>query len=819
MLSAKHLKGGNILANNLKNQISGLKSKFIDLRTYWNIPMPGRYMTFKEIAAYAGGGIGAYILIKICMDLLVNSQNMIVGIAINVDPIHMYILYIIATIANIPLTALRATMVDNTKNKAGKYRPYLISMGVPTMLTTIAYVWFPYDSLNKFLPMDMFGYEGGYVVKCAIVLIFNLLLQFFYNFFYDAYTNLIHVLSPNSQERTDVLAIKSVVYSLGPSIVSALVPVVAQFVADDNLYDIRVYRLSYPIFALVGMALTVIVFGYTKEKIIQPKTRVVQIRFIDSFKSVAKNKYFWIIALAGWLGFLESAYGNILNWSYSYGHTASGTTMGLITTIISNASMWGMILAPFCIRKFGKKNVLIAVNFMNVVCILAMGLKMESIIWLAVCTYINYLFGAFEQITAPAIQADIRDYHQYKTGERIDGMFATVQTIGNVVTLVTSSVLPFVFRKYGIYEGNGFENSYDILDVDNGNGLLYELMGVLIIMAGVGAFLNMVPYFFYDLKEVQQKSIVRVLKIRAMFEDYGNGVSNDTELVETIDIIRKAKEYEGLEPKKLTKADKKKDKKAYKEALVYNEEIEISKIVLEELDKFSTPLYQTKIAAYEGVYADGLRGLYEASMEDIVKELVAARAMPGNTKEEKELRSFAIEIAQAKKSSRKAIDKYYKNFADFKEPDFSVLDAIFDEEDACEVKLKQLYLDQAAARKEKDYPGVKETTSEIKAIEQRKKELSAASKVEMDKHTQFARAAKPYIEAKKLMVARENYKHYDELEAQYEQSKANAQAAREAQLAEQKRLEKEKAARTKQLKEEKELARVAKKAAKKEEKK
>ena len=30
-----------------------------DFRTYWNIPMPGRYMTFKEIAAYAGGGIGA----------------------------------------------------------------------------------------------------------------------------------------------------------------------------------------------------------------------------------------------------------------------------------------------------------------------------------------------------------------------------------------------------------------------------------------------------------------------------------------------------------------------------------------------------------------------------------------------------------------------------------------------------------------------------------------------------------------------------------------------------------------------------------------
>ena len=29
------------------------------VKTYWKTPMAGRYMTFKEIAAYSGGGIGA----------------------------------------------------------------------------------------------------------------------------------------------------------------------------------------------------------------------------------------------------------------------------------------------------------------------------------------------------------------------------------------------------------------------------------------------------------------------------------------------------------------------------------------------------------------------------------------------------------------------------------------------------------------------------------------------------------------------------------------------------------------------------------------
>ena len=110
---------------------------------------------------------------------------------------------------------------------------------------------------------------------------------------------------------------------------------------------------------------------------------------------------------------------------------------------------------------------------MNIVCILSIGFNTRSIIWIAICVYFNYLFGAFEQITTPAIQADIRDFHQFKTGERVDGAFASVKTIGDLVTLATSSVLPFVYEEvYNIKEGNGYATPYEILDVNNTPGLL-----------------------------------------------------------------------------------------------------------------------------------------------------------------------------------------------------------------------------------------------------------------------------------------------------------------------------------------------------------
>lgn len=759
---------------NLKAKATGLIS---NVKTHWKTPAKGRYMPYKEIAAYAGGGIGAYFLINMGSNLLVSTTNMIVGAAIGVSPTHMYLLYIISTLINVPLTAVRANMIDNTRNKAGKYRPYLISMGIPTALISLAYVWFPYESLYEWFPNEAFGFEGGYIVKCITVLIFNLLLIFFFNFFNDAYTNLIHVLSPNTQERTDVLAIKSVVYSLAPSIVNIVLPIVAQIFTNDNLYDIRVYRIAYPVFTLIGIVLTMVVFGYTKEKIVQAKTRIVQVKFKDAFKSVAKNKYFWIISLAGWLGFLEGSYANILSWSYNYGHLCTGSQYSLITTLVGNASLWGMLLAPIFIRKFGKKLVLIGVNTMNIVCILSIGFNTRSIIWIAICVYFNYLFGAFEQITTPAIQADIRDFHQFKTGERVDGAFASVKTIGDLVTLATSSVLPFVYEEvYNIKEGNGYATPYEILDVNNTPGLLDEVLRTLIIMAAVGAFLNMVPYLFYDLTEKKQAAMVKILKIRAMFEDYANGVMNDSNIVEAIDIIKEAKEKVNLEPIELTKNDKKRNKKAYKEGLKHNDEISLAKQVCEELDKFSTPAYKLKVAAYKDVYSKGLLGLYDMDINEILTELKNARELPKNTVEEKELRKFAIEIAQNKLSARKAITKYFPNPQNFVQPDFSILEKLYDEEDECNTVLKKLYVEQATAKKSKDTLKLQTLSNEISTYRNKKKQVQSEQKKEIDKHAYFNRAAKVFLDAEKLVKENENYSHLEEIFKMYGEAKQRVES-------------------------------------------
>ncbi|MBQ8767151.1 MAG: MFS transporter [Clostridia bacterium] len=211
------------------------------VKTYWKTPPKGRYMNFREIAAYSGGGIGAYMIITLGTACLLSATNTLLSSALGVAPMDMYIMYVIAVLANIPLTAIRANIIDNTRNKAGKYRPYIVSMAIPTAVICIVMVWFPYDSFGAiFGAGEIFGKTYAYISKCAIIMILNLLLHFFYYFFYDGYENLIHVLSPNTQERADVASVKSIVYSFAPTIVNLITPIIAEKVFDTNATDIRV---------------------------------------------------------------------------------------------------------------------------------------------------------------------------------------------------------------------------------------------------------------------------------------------------------------------------------------------------------------------------------------------------------------------------------------------------------------------------------------------------------------------------------------------------------------------------------------------------
>lgn len=832
--------------------IDNAKSILSDVVTFWHRPPTGKYVPYKGIFGYSVGGIGAYMIITMGTACLLSANNTLLTMSLAVEPTHVYIMYIICVLANIPLTGIRANIIDNTRNKAGKYRPYILRMAIPSAVICLATVWFPYDTLLPaiFGHGKIFGEEAWYVAKCATILVFNLLLHFFYYFFYDAYENLIHVLSPDSQERANVQSVKSVVYSFAPTVVNLISPIIAEHIFHTNTTDIRVFKLLYPILTVFGLLLCIIVYKNTEEKIVQAKTHVIQIKFTDALKAVAKNKYFWIISLAGWIGFLESSYSNILAWLYNYGGACNGDQYALIVTVYGNASLWGMILAPFAIKRWGKKAVLIITNLFNILFILLMLPCCQDIteatIWLVMgCLWLNALMGSFAHILNPAIQADIRDYQQYKTGERIDGMFSAVATIGTVITLATSSVLPIIYEKSGLTKENAaiITSRPDILERVLGDGkttvgkiledqlaegqnnysnalsalydtdILLSLLQVLIVLAAFGALMNVIPYIWYDFTEKKQKSVVRVLKIRAMFEDYGDNITNDATVVEGIDIIKQARELENVTvpaPSKKDFAsitDKKERKKAFNEAKAYATEVEIAKFVCDELDRFSLPVGQFELEQAKNIYAKGISGTLTIGKDELKSALSNARSMPKSTHEEKELRKIAIENAKKMISASKAAKKYFSNEASLSAPDYAALEKLFDKEDALDEELKALYLSLRDAKKAKMSQEASSVNAEIKKLTSEKKAVKKAIKEETNRQSYLNRAAKPYLDARRLINQQENYTHLEEISSLYDDAKMRL----EIKAAEEKAaIEKEKAQKAADK-----AARAAEKAAKK----
>lgn len=710
-----------------------------NLKNYWKTAPEGRFIPFKEIAALAVGGIGVKFIVYCVSTMVLSVGNVLIGNTIGIPPTAIYVIYIISVISGFPLTALRAKMIDSSRSLKGKYRPYIITMGIPTVLLGIGFIWAPYENMTM-------------LTKCIVVLLFNIGFQFFYNFYLDANDSIINVLSPNTIERTDVYAVKSVIENISPSIASIFLPLVAKAITGDNtLYDMKVYRVLYPPMLAVGFLISVLIYVNTKERIVQPKKRVIQMTFRDALRAVAGNKYFWIVSLAGWIGFLEGSFGTIMGWMYNYQQACTAGQYAIITAIAGNASLWPNLFAPALIRRFGKKRILIFSNIMNIIFIGAMlpVVKMEgaNVIWfLLVFIFINQLLTSLGHFMSPSLSADIRDYQQYISGERIDGMFSAVGLIGSVITLATGSVLPMIYEKAGLNEqkaielGYGADNVYDVL---YNTELFQSICSVLIVASIVGAALNVLPFFFYDLTETKQKAMVNVLRVRAYFEDKASNTETQAQKTEAEEIIAKAKELHNEKLCVITKGHSRAEKKLIRQR---NEEIKIAGIVWDEINYFNTDFGALEREFAETILHYGVNNFMKA-----YDNIQPIEEMCGNDKEAKiKVKNYhrTFRVAQ------KTIKNHFPNgVVDF---DSSIFTELFEDEERLENEITETITAVKKAKEEKtSFADLKKKLTELR-------KQQAVVRLTIKKTTRenslYIRAVRPYLEAQRLLERCESYK-------------------------------------------------------------
>lgn len=780
--------------SNLKEKVSTIWNNVV---LHWKTPALGKYVPYKEIIAYGIGGMGVQFVMFFCSQIALSATSFLVGNTIGIKPMHLQYMAVASTIIGFGITIGRSYIIDSARFKSGKFRPWLAITGIPSAAIAVIFVWLPYDTMS-------------YLQKVAAVFICYNLLQCFYPFFQQAYTDLANVISPNSHERTDIVSVSSIIYSMAPSLTGLFVPMLSTLTGGLN--SITTYRIIHPIVAIVGLLLSYIAYAGTRERIIVAESHVTQFKFSDAFRAVAKNKYFWITSLAGWLGFLEGAVGVIIGWTFIYAYPNRMALYGIATTLIGNAALWAMLLCPVAIRVIGKRNLLIWCNVTNVLLIGLLYPLYNNIPALIILYYLNGFVNSFSIVYTPGINADMRDYQQYFTGERIDGMFGAVGIIGSFIGMFTGMVLPIIYQMLGL------EDNYDVLEVAS---FREDMFDVLIIAAVIGAALNFVPYLFYDLTETKQRGIVKVLKIRAMFEDYGNGILRDESIVEAIDIIDEAnllykdralmttkddinkakrlpartpeeKEFRKKEISRLRAAykefnaqnrDIKKDrvskakampggtkeeqaarkaaikaaKKENKELNKLNADISVCDFIIDEMNKYNTLRIKKQVERSRALEAAGYNGIF-----DYNKEIMAeAKALPRSTHEEREIRSDAIVHARALKNARKAMIKFYGTPDKIVEPSKEAFKA-------AEALPEDTFSHQVAKKKT-----VKKLVNE---------------------KSKYIRSVKPLLDARRQLTEKENYAHLDDIRERYNDAKAHTDAEYEARRIEIERLEEERKA-------------------------
>lgn len=623
-------------------KISGekIKQTVSSVKEHWSTPPDGRYIPYKEILAYSVGGIGVKFVIYTVWYISLSATSLLAGSALGLKNGDLVKLNMIATVIGLFLGPIRGLIIDNTRSSKGKFRPYLLYTGIPSAILLTIFAFLPFETMT-------------YNQKLWSLFISYMLLQLCYPFYDQAYTTLVQVMSPNSTERADVITVSTFIYSLAPTIMGFFVPLIAGF--TGGLEHINAYRVIMPALGIGGALIGLFSYFGTKERIIVSKDYTPKVPFFKGIGAGIANKYQWARSLTSWCILFQAGVGNVTTWYFYYGikdvlnlsTEKQGVLNGTLMTILGAAATPAMLLSPLLIRKLGKRNMYIFYILGNVITLVGMYLFIEQIWVLYAFIWIRGFFNTFPLIADSAMSADVLDYQQYKSGDRLEGLMG--QFVGTIGVFVTMGITYFT-QTIVMQNHFGLVDNYDDLYKASFREPLSKGM---IVIALVGFVLALIPFItMYTLTEEQHDSHIKVLKIRAALEDYATDSLSEGQLDEAKKIYADSvNEYNECIEALNTASNRKERKKL-------QSKIKSLEIVIDEKDRFATEKMLKKTAKAKELLTHTVEELYGIS-EPTLDKYNEANAMSENTKEEAKIKAAKL------KEASKELDTFHKKAYDY----------------------------------------------------------------------------------------------------------------------------------------------------------
>ncbi len=413
-------------------------------------------------------------------------------------------------------------IVDRTRSKWGKMRPYLLFAPVPIAISTILLFTAPFEQ----------GSTAAFVWALITYIIWGVAFTI-----QDVpFWGLSSVITPLENERTSFISTARLGSTFGGILPAVLIPVLYQSTMGYNTG----FFIGALIFAVLGCCLSILIFFVSKERV--PKMDRTP-SFRETFVVLGKDKLLIIVIFAAILGstmvtanqcadyignyliiqnytdfsmifkdFLPGAQSVLVDnvdakAAYNGFFIPRGTIVTTLTVAIGVGMVPAMALFPVLRKKFSLKQIYIGSAIFGLVVhalcyvIFAGDITNVNIYILWVFLFLMGIpLGIYNVITY-ALIADAVDYMEWKTGERHEGVCFSFQTF---LSKVNAAVATFVFGQ--ILGSTDFKAVNKELVDNAGRQIFYQqtpetqkmLLALVTIVPAVGFLLTIIPMFFND---------------------------------------------------------------------------------------------------------------------------------------------------------------------------------------------------------------------------------------------------------------------------------------------------------------------------------
>ena len=478
-----------------------IKSLFTSLKNGWATPPKGRYLTFKEMACYGFSGLGVSFIVNVITAVITATQ---IPYIYEIDVIHGTIIFSIVGVSNLLIQPFFGKMLQNTKTKIGRYKPYIIGIAPVISLFVVLATWLP--QVNSMTFRVVYAY-----CTCIPVLVL-------WNIWYNTFYMIPAAMTPVSQERTDMLSPVGLIMGFAPTVMNFIIgPIRAHFMSQGREY--MAFRLMGLISTAIGVILVFLIMK-TKERIYETPQERENISVKEGLRLVMQNKPLKIYTLAMIIGSLRGVaeMNSYYIGQFRYGETTEQglSLFSMLSPIVGFAATPAMLLLPFMTRKMNNKSIMIMWQAINtvaygVLCIIGYENIPVGTPTAVVITVIRFVtgFNAVGTLT-PIMLSEIYDYQQWKTGRRLEGFIQTFAvSMTGLVSQFAMFIPTFIQQKIG-YQPMNFKNGAEYLPENI--AIMNQWFNISAVITVVSGILFIAVMAFYPLSKKKYNQIMEELK-------------------------------------------------------------------------------------------------------------------------------------------------------------------------------------------------------------------------------------------------------------------------------------------------------------------